>query len=408
MGDLEGAETCYHSALGHDPRNAYAHLGLARILGRGLPPERLDALRSLLMEGGLAYADRALLHFALAQTLDARGEYAEAAEHLQQANALELSDSRRRGDAFDPNAAEQFVSRMMSVCKREYFDRTAGFGSQSEVPVFVVGLPRSGTTLVEQVLGAHSQVFAAGELQLAGSTLARLGGRDGDVFEGLARLDDETARLLADQYLEKLRALAPAALRIVDKMPHNYLYLGLLACLFPRAKFIHCRRNLRDVAVSCWMTHFNSIRWTNDPRHIAAQFRCYRLIMQHWRNVLPHPFLEVDYEETVADLEGAARRLIAWCSLEWEPGCLEFHRRRTLSARPAPSRSAGRSMRRRWADGKTTQNRWRSCLRQCYRIRIDGGKKKDEVASPITLPLSAPLCGGLTRPCYAVSVEKPL
>ncbi len=115
----------------------------------------------------------------------------------------------------------------------------------------------------------------------------------GDVFEGLAGLDEETARLLAAQYLEQLRALAPAAwrtlaaLRIVDKMPHNYLYLGLLACLFPRARFIHCRRDVRDVAVSCWMTHFKAIRWTNDPRHIAAQFRRYRRIMEHWRNVLP-------------------------------------------------------------------------------------------------------------------------
>ena len=350
MGDLKEAEASYHSALRHDPRNAYAHLGLARILGGGMTQEHLDAQRRLLAETGLLDADRALVHFGLAQVLDARGEYAEAAEHLQRANALELSESRRRGDAFDPEAAEQFSSRMISVCTREFFDRLRGFGSESEVPVFVVGLPRSGTTLIEQVLGAHSQVFAAGELQLAGSTLARLGGQEGEVFEKLAKLDKETARLLAAQYLEKLRALAPAARRIVDKMPHNYLYLGLLACLFPRAKFIHCRRDVRDVAVSCWMTHFKAIRWTNDPRHIVAQFRRYRRIMEHWRNVLPRALLEVDYEETVADLEGVARRLIAWCSLEWEPGCLEFHRDRrvvsTASAvqvrRPVYATSVGR------------------------------------------------------------------
>ncbi len=234
MGDLKEAEASYHSALRHDPRNAYAHLGLARILGGGLPPEHLDAQRRLLAETGLDDADRALVHFGLAQVLNARGEYAEAAEHLQRANALELSESRRRGDAFDPDAAEAFVSTMISVCTRELFERVRGFGSESEVPVFVVGLPRSGTTLVEQVFGAHSQVFAAGELQMAGSMLAALGGREGNVFEGLAKLDKETSRLLAAQYLEKLRALAPAASRIVDKMPHNYLYLGLLACLFPR------------------------------------------------------------------------------------------------------------------------------------------------------------------------------
>jgi hypothetical protein len=108
-------------------------------------------------------------------------------------------------------------------------------------------------------------------------------------------------------------------------MPDNYLYLGLLAALFPRARFIHCRRDLRDVAVSCWMTDFEQIRWACDPEHIASRFRTYRRLMEHWRRVLPVPVLEVDYEETVADLQGVARRLVAWCGLEWEPACLAFH-----------------------------------------------------------------------------------
>ena len=109
-------------------------------------------------------------------------------------------------------------------------------------------------------------------------------------------------------------------------MPSNYLDLGLLAAIFPRAKLIHCRRDLRDAAVSCWMTHFQEVRWANDQRHIASRFHQYQRIMEHWRKVLPVPLLEVDYEETVADLEGVARKLVAWCGLEWEPRCLEFHR----------------------------------------------------------------------------------
>ena len=114
--------------------------------------------------------------------------------------------------------------------------------------------------------------------------------------------------------------------RVVDKMPDNYMYLGLLAALFPRAVFIHCRRDLRDIAVSCWMTDFRSIRWANDPEHIASRFRQYRRLMDHWRKALPVTIHEVDYEETVADLEGVARRLLTACGLEWEPACLEFHR----------------------------------------------------------------------------------
>jgi hypothetical protein len=108
-------------------------------------------------------------------------------------------------------------------------------------------------------------------------------------------------------------------------MPDNYLYLGLLAAVFPKAKFIHCRRNVRDIAVSCWMTNFRHIRWANDPEHIASRFAEYRRLMEHWRRVLPVAVLDVDYEETVADLEGVARRLVAWCGLDWEPACLAFH-----------------------------------------------------------------------------------
>jgi hypothetical protein len=119
-------------------------------------------------------------------------------------------------------------------------------------------------------------------------------------------------------------------------MPENYLYLGLLASLFPRAKLIHCCRDLRDGAVSCWMTHFQEIRWANEHQHIASRFHEYRRVMEHWRKVLPVPLLEVDYEETVVDLEGVARKLVAWCGLEWEPSCLEFQQ----AKRPVRTASA--------------------------------------------------------------------
>jgi hypothetical protein len=111
-------------------------------------------------------------------------------------------------------------------------------------------------------------------------------------------------------------------------MPDNYMYLGLLASLFPSATFIHCRRELRDVAVSCWMTNFRSIKWANDPKHISSRFAQYLRLMDHWRDVLPATIHEVSYEETVADLESVARRLIAACGLQWEPLCLDYHKTR--------------------------------------------------------------------------------
>ena len=134
----------------------------------------------------------------------------------------------RRGQEYDPKEYESLVTRMIEVCTPDFFQRVRGFGLESELPVFVVGLPRSGTTLIEQILASHSQVFGAGEITTGRDTMAALGGQGADSIEGLRHLDRATARRLASRHLERLRALNPTALRIVDKMPENYVYLGLL------------------------------------------------------------------------------------------------------------------------------------------------------------------------------------
>jgi hypothetical protein len=133
---------------------------------------------------------------------------------------------------------------------------------------------------------------------------------------------------LAQNHLDRLDALDRSTDRITDKMPDNYMYLGFLALLFPKARFLHCRRDPRDVAVSCWITQFKAIPWANDPEHMASRFAQYQRLMEHWQRVLPVPVLDVDYEDMVEDLEGVARRALDFCGLEWEPACLDFHRTR--------------------------------------------------------------------------------
>ncbi len=267
--------------------------------------------------------------FALAHVLDARGDHARAADSLREANALTVEQKKNKRD-YAPAEHERFVDNLLSTFNSDLLTQMAGKGSPSRLPVFVLGLPRSGTTLIEQVLASHSRVHGAGELRLGRQSFESLPNvlaREGPPLECVPLLDPVSIRRLADQHIDRWKALAPGPFdRITDKMPDNYMYIGFLSILFPQGTFIHCRRDLRDVAVSCWMTDFRSIVWANSTEHIATRFKQYQRLMNHWRSVLPVPIHEVDYEETVDDLEAVARRLVAACGLEWEPACLDFHR----------------------------------------------------------------------------------
>jgi tetratricopeptide (TPR) repeat protein len=326
QGDFAAAENCFRSAIAADSRHTAAHAELANLLRARLPAEDLAAQEQLLLDTAVTRQQQAALHFGLAQVFDARGAYDGAAEHATVANALHLTEWTITGQQYDAAAHGRFVDGIIAEFTPELFARVRDFGMQSQRPVFIVGLPRSGTTLIEQILAAHSQVFGAGELTLARDGFAAVR-ESGEKRESqCSGLDRARIQTWAGRYLDELQQRNATALRVVDKMPDNYLYLGFLAALFPRARFIHCRRDLRDVAVSCWTSNFNSIRWASTPGDMAARFRDYQRVMEHWRQVLPAPVLEISYEEVVTDLEAAARRLVAGCGLEWEPACLEFHR----------------------------------------------------------------------------------
>ena len=221
----------------------------------------------------------------------------------------------------------------MAAYPADHFERVRDWGLATEVPVFVLGLPRSGTSLVEQILASHPRVFGAGELNDIRDlyrALPGLTGRQSPGVECVGDLTRGTVEALARRYLDRVRGLAPDATRITDKMPDNYLMVGLIATLFPAARIIHCRRDVRDTALSCWLTNFKHIRWAADQVAIGERVRDYRRLMAHWGEVLPGRLLEVDYEAVVADLEGNARRLLDWCGLDWHPACLAFHETRRV------------------------------------------------------------------------------
>lgn len=368
------AAPCFRAALHHDSQCVAAHIGLTRLERGALPDRDLQSLQDLLARSpNLSPRQRTAFAFLLAQTLDQRKAYDQAARMFQFANDISLANWGPRGQSFSTAAHAEFVTHMIATCTPEFFQRVRGQGLGTERPVFIFGLPRSGTTLVEQILASHSQVFGAGELSFARDdflSLSAVGGyteidtdsmgfrslpevgnsEDAAAFAGMRRLGGAAVASVARRHLDRLDGLNFSAARITNKMPDNYQYLGLLAALFPRARFIHCRRNLRDVAVSCWTTDFEDLPWASTTEHIAVRIHEYNRLMAHWFQVLPVSILNVDYEETVSDLEAAARRLVAWCGLHWEPKCLAFHETsrpvRTASAQqvrqPIYSTSVGR------------------------------------------------------------------
>jgi tetratricopeptide (TPR) repeat protein len=329
-GDLEAAQASWRDAIRLAPGYAAAHSHLATHLRDRLPEEEFVALERLLDNPKLTEGPQCVLHYGIAQVLDARGQYAPAADHLRKANALRGKLWRKRNDAYDPDRHHQFVNNLIGSFTPDYFERVRGFGLPSHRPIFVVGLPRSGTTLTEQVLASHSRVFGAGELRLIPDTFVRLpeilNRNETPPVECLPLLDPPAVQRIAQAHLDQLAERDATALRVVDKLPDNTLYLGWIATLFPNAKIVHCRRDLRDVALSCWMTNFAQLHWACDVDHIASRFRNYQRIMEHWRKVLPCRLLEIDYEEMIHDLESVSRRLMEWCGLEWQPACLDFHK----------------------------------------------------------------------------------
>ena len=334
QGDLAAAEASYRRALDRDPSYATALARLAALLRGSLPQADLDTFEGHLGRPQLPGLDRANLLFALALVRDERGEYPEAAACLERANALGLEEFRRRGHPYDPAAHGRFVEGIIRAFTPGLFGRLAGSGLETTRPVFIIGLPRSGTTLIEQVLASHPEVHGAGEVPFSRwifEALPKVTGNECDPLEAVSLLDDEIIRELARRHDQRLHDLdGGRSRRVISKMPEDYFYLGLIALLFPRAVVIHCRRDLRDIALSCWFTNFKEVPWAHDQDHIASRIETYGSLMDHWRGVLPSGFSmhQVDYEEAVANLEGVSRRLLEAIELDWHPDCLEFHRTR--------------------------------------------------------------------------------
>ena len=300
---------------------AVAYAEVSKTLDR--PSEAIDLLEQLLARGReLPVTSQRNLRFNLGRLYDKTGQFDRAFEHYRLGN-------QTRPLEYDPDAHAREIDATIAVHSPAYFQAAPRAHSTSDKPVFIVGMPRSGTSLVEQILDSHPQAHGAGELsnmwQMVMQLPARLGTKKPYPY-CMPLLRQQPVDDLSRQYLAHLDALAPDATRVIDKMPGNFRYLGLIELLFPEARVIHCLRDPLDTCLSCYFQDFSRTHaYSYDLAHLGAYYRDYRRMMAHWRSVLKIPVMDVSYEDLVADQKTVSRQLIEFCNLEWDEACLNFH-----------------------------------------------------------------------------------
>lgn len=323
-GDVVGAETALEASISRDPRQWRAHHALSGLRRQTLQNNHIERLRSLLST--YPGDSRALLFVgcALAKELEDLGRNDESFQWLQRAKTAARKQLRYSPEK-DQAIAEAMKRRFATVID-------AADGHDTEEPIFVVGMPRSGTTLLERILSGHSRVTSAGELSSFPIALKRaLGGREFNLFQAdeIAAAAEPDWSEMGRLYLEGTRHVTGNGPHFIDKLPQNFLYLGFIARALPRAKIVCLRRNAMDTCVSNFRQLFAPespyFDYSYDLLEVGRYYLMFDDLMKHWQSVLPGRVLEVEYESLVADIEPQVRRLLAFCGLPWEPHCIDFH-----------------------------------------------------------------------------------
>jgi tetratricopeptide (TPR) repeat protein len=317
LGRFDEARACFERTVTIAPMLAGSYYDLVRC--RPITSSESDLLQEMqaaLATPGLEAQQRLRLHLAIGKAAEDLGDYGLAMQHFDAADAV------RRGSApFDSAAFSTEVDRLIARCTPEFIARTSALGSDDATPVLIIGMPRSGTTLIEQIVSMHPGVGAGGELNFWNERGAWHGSAAGNEKPFVST--DFLAKAATD-YLGVLRAIAPTAARVTDKMPFNFLWAGLILVAFPKATIIHCRRAAVDTALSIHHTFFHpALAFPTGGAELVAYFQSYRKLTDHWRSVLPADrYIEVDYEELTRAPEPAIRRIIAACGLPWNNACL--------------------------------------------------------------------------------------
>jgi tetratricopeptide (TPR) repeat protein len=327
VGQVPEAIEAYRAAAAARPDFGDAYWSLANLKMYRFSDAEMDRMRAEEASPATQPVDRQHLCFALGKALEDRGETAESWTYYERGNGLKRAESRYRPEILEANTAGQ-----IAVCTRDFFERRAGWGDARPDPIFILGLPRSGSTLLEQILASHSQVEGTQELSDVQRIVLEIQGREPDLdnprYPGaLADLSPEEFQRLGARYLADTRVYRTAKPFFIDKMPNNFRHIGLIHLMLPNARIIDARRD----PMSCCFSNLKQLfaqgqEFTYSAEDIARYYRTYLELMRHWDDVLPGRILHVQHEDVVADLEGSVRRMLDFCGLDFEPACLDFHK----------------------------------------------------------------------------------
>ncbi len=321
LGELDLADEYFRKAISLNSNHLSAYYNLVHLRKCRLNDPIFDHLFELENKKSLSAREEIQLFFSLGKLYADNEEPDRAFEYYKRGNRARQREASNLGRHFDPDSHSNYIDRLIRTFDTSFFKARKDLGSSSEKPVLIVGMPRSGTTLVEQILSSHPDVFGAGELEYIFNLQQYAGSLD-----QMAALDKNKILSLANEYLRHIENLANKETRIVDKMPENFLRLGLFALLFPRARIIHCTRSALDTCISCFFHNFTEAHeYTNDLMHLGSFYLDYQRLMDHWNNVLPNPILEVCYEKLLDSPEKYISDMISFCGLNWDDRCLKFY-----------------------------------------------------------------------------------